>query len=302
MDRRKAGATAPLGASLVVLSSFFYASYGIWTKLMGNFFGGYTASAWRSVVAVALLAPVAAVLGRLEPLRWRATWRQWAGMLVASSFIWGPLYFAILHAGIGLSLTTNYACIVIGMILCGRFMFGERFTRDKWLSAGLGIVGLIMIFGPSNGTFGWLALGAAAISGLATALNMSLSKQLVYGSAQTTLALWITSIVANTIMAVALREAPTIWEWRVEWLYLVAFAVASVVASWSFVRGLKLIEAGTAGVLGLLEIVFGVMFGILFFQERPAILELAGVVVVIIAAMIPYLNELQSKRAKTFVE
>ena len=35
-------AAAPLGASLVVLSSLFYASYGIWATLMGDFFGSFT--------------------------------------------------------------------------------------------------------------------------------------------------------------------------------------------------------------------------------------------------------------------
>src|ERR1700741_2496517 len=96
--------TAPLGASLVVLSSFFYATYGIWTKLMGDFFGGYTASALRSVLVLLILLPIALVYRKLEPLNLKQNWRYIAGMLVASLFTWGPLYYAILHAGVGISL------------------------------------------------------------------------------------------------------------------------------------------------------------------------------------------------------
>jgi drug/metabolite transporter (DMT)-like permease len=294
-NSRKTRAAASLGASLVVLSSFFYASYGIWTKLMGNFFGGYTASAWRSVLVVLMIAVVAVVARQFEAPRWRQTWPVWAGMLVASSLVWGPLYFAILHAGIGLALAVNYACIVIGMFVCGRVLFGERFTRDKWLSAGLGIVGLALIFLPAGGAFGWVALSAAALSGLAVAVNGSLSKRLPYGATQSTLTLWLTSMVASAAMAWAFHEPAPVYDWRVEWLYLVLFAVASVGASWCFVKGLKLIEAGAAGVLGLLEIVFGVLFGMAFFHERPGAMELAGVAVVMVAAAIPYLKEIRAR-------
>ena len=66
---------APLGASLVVLSSFFYASYGIWTKLMGNFFDGYTASALRSVLVVLILALITVYYHKFEPLHLRQNWK-----------------------------------------------------------------------------------------------------------------------------------------------------------------------------------------------------------------------------------
>src|SRR5437868_7048806 len=106
--------SAPLGASLVVLSSVFYASYGIWTKLMGNFFQGYTASALRSVLVLLILLPIALYYRQLEPLRLKQNWRYIAGMVMASFFTWGPLYYAILHAGVGVSLAIAYANIVIG--------------------------------------------------------------------------------------------------------------------------------------------------------------------------------------------
>lgn len=128
---------APLGASLVVLSSFFYASYGIWTKLMGDFFGGYTASALRSVLVLLILAPFAFILHKFEPLRLKKNWKYIAGMLFFSFFIWGPLYYSILHAGVGLALTVAYASIVIGMFFFGWLMAGEKFTKDKAISACL---------------------------------------------------------------------------------------------------------------------------------------------------------------------
>jgi len=288
--------SAPLGAGLIVLSSVFYASYGIWTKLMGDFFGGYTASAWRSVLVLAMLAPIAAAYGQLESVLWRQNWKYLTGLLVSSIFIWGPLYFAILNAGIGITLAINYAFIVIGMFIFGRLLAGERFTRDKWLATMLGLVGVALVFAPTVKSFGWAALGAAMISGLGAASNGVIAKKLPYNATQSTLALWVASAIASFAMIPLAGESAPAFGWHPAWGYLAVFAAASVAASWSFVKGLKLIDAGAAGILGLLEIAFGVLFGTVFFAERPGAMVLAGVLLIMAAAAIPYVKDYNAKR------
>jgi drug/metabolite transporter (DMT)-like permease len=294
MTKRKA--TAPLGASLVVLSSFFYASYGIWTKLMGNFFDGYTASAFRSVVVVVILVMIATSYRKFEPLRLKRNWPWIAGMMIASLFTWGTFYYAILKAGVGISLSVSYAGIVIGMFFFGWLFAHERFTKDKALSATLGIIGLALIFSPTSTRFVWLALVGAAVSGLSSAANSVFSKQIHYNATQSTVALWSASVVSNFFMALVFSKSWPSFSWHIQWLYLVIFAVASVIASWSMVRGVKLIDAGAAGVLGLLEIVFGVLFGIVFFSEHISLVAMLGIVVVIMAAAIPYVKDYNAKR------
>ncbi len=296
MNKKHTKSLAPIGASLVVLSSFFYASYGIWTRLMGNFFGGYMASALRSILIVLLLFPIAVISGQLQPINWKRCWRYFAGLIFVSFFVWGPLYYAILHAGIGISLSINYASIVIGIFFFGWLLAGERLTRDKLLAAGLGIIGLGLIFSPSINSIGWLALCAALVSGAAAGAAMVMTKQIPYNATQTTLVLWITSVIANIFMAVVFREhIPPIGP-HVQWAYLPIFAVASIIASWSFIAGVKRIEAGAAGILGLMEIVFGVLFGVLLFHERPGIVVMAGVLTVIGAAAIPYVEDYNSQQ------
>lgn len=287
---------APLGASLVVLSSVFYASYGIWTKLMGNFFDGYMASALRSVLVLVILVPIAVAYQQIEPLRLKRNWPYIAGMLVASTLTWGPLYYAILHAGVGIGSAVAYAGIVLGMFFFGWLFAGERFTKDKALSALLGIVGLALIFSPTTKNIGWLALLGALLGGLSSAANSVFAKRIHYEATQSTIMLWSTSVVANFIMAAFYSKSLPAIGWLAQWFYLVIFAVASVIASWSFVKGTKLIEAGAAGILGLLEIVFGVIFGVVFFRERPTFIVLMGMAVVILAAAIPYIQHYNSQK------
>lgn len=287
--------TAPLGASLVVLSSLFYASYGIWTTLMGDFFGGYTASALRSILVLLILIPIAIAYHQLGPVKWRQNWPYVVGLVLTATLIWGPFYYAILHAGVGISLAINYASIVIGMFFFGWLFAGERLSKEKWVSAFLGLVGLWLIFSPSVSSLGWLALGAAAVSGLGGAAHYVIAKKVPYNATQTTVVMWVASVVANIPVAFLIGESQPTIGWHVEWLYLALFAVASVASSWFFIKGVKLIDAGAAGILGLLEIVFGVLFGVILFGEHLGIIVMLGIVAIIAAAAIPYIKDHNAK-------
>lgn len=264
---------------------------------MGDFFGGYTASALRSVLVLLILVPIALFYRQLGKIDWRQNWRYFVGMIVASAFVWGPLYFAILEAGVGISLAITYAGIVTGMFIFGWLFAGERLTRDKWVSIALGLVGLWLVFSPTIAAgFGWLALVAALVSGLGSAADSVIAKKMPLNATQATVLLWLASVIANIPMAFVLREDMPLVGWHLEWVYLVIFAVASIAASWAFIKGVKLIEAGAAGIIGLLEIVFGVLFGMVFFSEHPGLTVLSGVAVIIMAAAIPYIKDYNARR------
>ncbi len=281
----------PFGATLVITASLFYASYGIWTVLMGDFFGGYTASALRSVLVVGILLLFTFHLKKFEPLQLDRNWKKLLGMVVASTLVWGLLYYSVLEVGISLALSIDYSAIVIGLLFFGWLLADERLTPVKIVSTILGIVGLCFVFIPTfTGVVAFLPLIAAVVSGLAVAVNMILAKQLTYNTTQATLFLWITSVIANTPLAFILNEPMPILEWRLEWLYLVFFALASVVASWLLLAGMKYIDAGTAGILGLSEIVFGVAFGYLLFNERLEGVAAFGIVLIVFAAGYPYIK------------
>ncbi|MDB5183148.1 MAG: hypothetical protein JWO47_932 [Candidatus Saccharibacteria bacterium] len=286
---------APLGASLVVASSIFYSSFGIWTKLIGNFLDGYTASAIRGLFILLMLVPVVTIQKKWEPLNLKQNWRYIAGIIIASLFIWGPFYYAILHAGVGISLAVNYAAIIVGTFFFGWLFAHERFTKDKAISTMLGFVGLILIFSPASSRIGWLALAAAVISGVSAGANTVFAKEIKYNATQSIIALWTASSIANITMSLFVgKNIP--FGGHMQWIYVGLFAVASLIASLCFVRGIKLIEAGAAGILGLLEIVFGVLFGVVFFHEKPGFVVLVGVAVIIASAVIPYLKDYNAKR------
>ena len=287
---------APVGIGLIVASSLFYASYGIWTTLLGNYFGGYIASTFRSILVLLILVPIAIKYRQLDTVHWRRDWKYFAGLLVSSLLVWGPLYFAIIRDGIATASTINYVTLLLGMFLFGRLLAGERFTKDKLLATGLGIIGLGLVFSPSLGNLGWVALGAAGISGLSNAASSVITQQMPYNATQSIVIAWAASIVSNLFMIPIAGERLPVLAWHVQWLYLVILAVTSVFASWSLIAGLKIIEAGVAGILGLLEIVFSILFGLIFFRERVSPLMTLGAITIISAAAIPCIKDFYAER------
>jgi drug/metabolite transporter (DMT)-like permease len=287
---------APLGAGLVVLSSVFYASYGVWTALMGDFFGSFTASALRCVLVLGGLFAIALLRKELQKINWRRDYKWLIVMTISSIFVSAPLYYAILEAGISITLAIAYIGIVIGMFIFGWLFEGEHFTRDKLLATALGILGIGLVFSPNLKIVGWFALATALAAGLATALNMATTKKVPYNGSQSAILVWGSGVIANVPMVFLFSEpAPSIGL-HVEWLYLLLFVAASLIASWTFIQGLKLIETGAAGILGLLEVVFGVLFGVVFFHERPDVIVLIGIASIIAAAAIPYLQHYNAQK------
>ena len=263
---------------------------------MGEYFGAYTQTVIRSLLVAVGLLPIVLLCKWWKPVQLRRDARLLLLGFAATAFVGGPMYYAVLHAGVGVSLAICYVGIVVGMFFFGWLMNKERYGKDKWLSTVLGIAGLALVFSPSMHTAGMLALGAALVSGLATALDVVVSKKLPYSASQTTLIMWLVAVPANLPFIFLFGEPLPKTGWDMEWLYLFCFAAVSLAASWLVTRGVKLIEAGAAGILGLLEIVFGVLFGVLLFSERPAGIVLLGMTSIVAAAAIPYVQHYNTQK------
>jgi len=263
---------------------------------MGNFFGSFTASALRCLLVLGGLIIVAMARRELQKINWRRDRKWFVTMVISSIFVSAPLYYAVLNAGIGISLAIAYIGIVIGMFIFGWLFENERFTKEKLIATMLGVFGIVLVFSPSIKLGAWLALVGALVAGLATAANMATTKKIPYNGSQSAILVWGSGVIANVPLVFLLGEPLPSIGWHTQWLYLLLFAVASLVASWTFIKGLKLVEAGAAGILGLLEVVFGVLFGAFFFHERPSLVVLIGIASIVAAAAIPYLQHYNARK------
>jgi len=284
-----------LGASLVVLSSLFYGSYGVWTKLMGDTFPPFVQGQMRAAVTVVIFLIIGGMRHDLVAINWRKNKRWLLLAIVGNGFISATGYYATLHIGVGLATVLIYAGTMLGMFLLGRIFSGERLNTSKYVSIILGLVGLVVVFRPNLSHLGFVAMALAVFSGLCVALDLVTAQKMHYGALQSNLLGWAAGIpVAFLLAGVSHEHIPAIHA-DAHWLAFVIFVVVGIASSWLVTAGLKFIEAGAGGIPGLLEIIFGVLFGVVFFHERPGIVTLFGMLTILIAAAIPYMQHFRLK-------
>jgi drug/metabolite transporter (DMT)-like permease len=85
---------------------------------------------------------------------------------------------------------------------------------------------------------------------------------------------------------------------NVVWLYQLGYVGASIIGFWFVIEGLKHIEASVGGLLGLLEIIFSITFGILIFKEALTAKIIIGGLIIILAAALPHIITLIKKEPR----
>ena len=76
---------------------------------------------------------------------------------------------------------------------------------------------------------------------------------------------------------------------NIVWLFQFGYVAAGIIGFWAIIEGLKYVEASIGGLLGLLEIIFSIAFGILIFNEILTTKLIIGGLVIILASALPHM-------------
>jgi len=63
---------------------------------------------------------------------------------------------------------------------------------------------------------------------------------------------------------------------------------------WLLIAGLKYLEASIGGLVGLMEIIFSITFGILIFGEKLTSQIIIGGIIILIAISLPHIQDILS--------
>jgi drug/metabolite transporter (DMT)-like permease len=110
----------------------------------------------------------------------------------------------------------------------------------------------------------------AILNGIASGGEVSFSKKLSgnYSPLYISLLSWLTIIPTNGILSIFIGEKQSLPAFNTVWLWQVCYTLVSLFAFWFVIYGLKYVEASVGGLIGLMEVVFSVLFGIFVFREK----------------------------------
>ncbi|NJB67809.1 drug/metabolite transporter (DMT)-like permease [Desulfobaculum xiamenense] len=188
-------------------------------------------------------------------------------------------FYAITHMPLADAIVLFYSNPVFAVAI-SLFFLGERLDARAVACIPLCLAGVMLvtrppiIFGASGTDVAGLAYGVALFAAVSSAGAYTTMHHL--GRSEHPLVivlyLYIVSIPISLVASIPGWVAPT---WT-EWAMLAGIGTLTQVGQMLLTRGLAMESTGTATATGCLQVVFTALWGMLFFDEYPDALALAG--------------------------
>lgn len=276
------------GISFITISAIFYASYGIWSKYMAGVFGEFT-QAWTRGIAILIIILVANMRFHfLKPIAKKdLPWFLLIGLL--GGLNQAPYYFGFVHLNIGTALVLFYASLVASGYIIGKLFFKEVLGPIKLISLVLALIGMVTIYQFSltpDQLFPAIGMILAGfMGGTACVLTKKLSGN--YSELQIILSYALFTILANSIFAFLLHETVPDLTHLSAWLGQLGYLIAYLIANIAVIEGFRHLEPSVGSIVGLTEILFGFIFGVILFSEHITMSVIIGGCLILISAILP---------------
>lgn len=250
---------------------------------------GLTLAAWRTLIAVLLLAPLA--LPTIGPELRTFSHREWgligtAGVLLGVHFVaWIESLYYTTVASASVLVTTSPIFIAI----LGYLFLRERLSRIGILSIAISVPGAALI-GLGDASAGEVAPQPMLGNALALGAAVIVSGYLLIGRVVRQQRSWLAyvfplyTVVAVTVWIMALvLGAPLLGHpWQIYGLCALMAIGPSILGHGSFNYALKYLSATILGILALSEPVGASVAAYLLFGEVPTLIAVAGMVLVLV--------------------
>jgi drug/metabolite transporter (DMT)-like permease len=283
-ERTRANATL-IGIGLAVLSVF--------TFTVNNALGKWII-ATLPVLEFLLIRAVASVI-LLSPFYWReglapfrAAPRKGLQLLrvALSAFEISSFYLSLSYLPLADTLTFWLAAPIYVTALSAIFL-GEKVGWRRWTAVVVGFAGVILIMRPTSASLTWPAL-IGVVGGVVYASGMMITRHL-RNTHDTVL---LTGQLIG-VLIFGLVAAPFVWVPPTlnEGALIAGIAVLSTVAALYYIRALKLAPASIIAPYKNTMIIWGVLFGYVFFNEVPDLMTIAGATIIIGAGLYIFMRE-----------
>ena len=283
------------GVILILLSSVMFGSYGVWSKLIGSSFGVFYQGWVRALLISLALFPI--LLFTKKIVSFERNDRKWLAIfLIFTSFTTAPIYYAFTHMDLSAAYLLFFVGVILTMYIVGFTLFREKITKIKLIALITACLGLYAVFSFSADTFTPLAACMAFLNGIASGGEIAFSKKLSgsYSPLYLSWLSWIAILVTNGIMSLAVGEIQHVPSFDMAWFYLVAYATTGIIGFWLVLKGIQYLESSIGSLLTPLEVVFGILFGIVIFNESLTFRVVLGGLLIIVAAILPHLHKIIS--------
>lgn len=276
------------GITFILTSAFFFGTYGIWSRLMSGAFGEFSQAWTRGLLLLTFVLLVNLKLKLFKHID-KKDFKWFVLIALAGGLNQAPYYYGFEHLSIGTATMLFYAALVVGGFLIGKLVFKEIFTPVKIISLILAFTGMASIYQLTLTPAQFLPATLTIIAGLLGATGVVLSKKLsgVYPELQIMCGYFATMFIFNSLLAYFTGQTIPPLSQTTAWFSWLAYAIALIVANFTVIEGFKYLDATIGSLIGLAEILFGILFGILLFGEPLTPGMIIGAILILTSAALP---------------
>lgn len=273
---------------LIIISALFFGTYGIWSKMMAGTFGEFNQAWTRAILILLILVPLGLYLKSFKKIA-RVDWKWFAVVSLAGSFNQAPYFYGFEHLSVGTTTLLFYLSLTVGTFIIGKLFFNESIAKSKYGALALAAIGLFIIYQFTLAENQVLAAGSTLLSGFLSAIYIVFSKKVssTYSEIQILCVLFISMFLVNLPISFLRDEVLPSISVGSAWLGQFGYICAMLLANVLLISGFRKIEPSVGGLLGLLEVVFAAIFGVLLFQENVSGSLLLGSFFILLAAGLP---------------
>ena len=287
------------GSIFIAVSALFFSTYGIWSKLMTGVFGEFNQAWIRALLLLAALIPFGVKTKQFKRIK-KQDYKWFLIISLSGGLNQAPYFFGFKHLPLGTATLLFYLMLTIGAYLIGKLFFKEKITLLKYLSLGLAIIGLGVIYKFTLTSNQILPAIYTAISGLLGASVVVFSKKISsnYSETQILSSVFAAMFVCNVFLSLLFKEITPTFNLNTPWIAQICYAVTMLIANSAVVVGFRHLEPSIGGIIGLLEVIFAAIFGVIFFDEQITFSLIIGGILIIGAIGLPNFIALVKKNNK----
>lgn len=277
------------GVIFLTFSAFLYALTGVFSRYLSGYFDSLSLNIYRGVVGCLILFPLA-IKNWVQINRRDIFWLGLYGISSPLSFLF--FYVSTIHITIGLTLFLFYSSALIMGFLLGKVLLHEKLTRNKIFALFLSFVGLIIIGYPhltSSSFYVLVAIVSGVLYGVVNACSRKVSK--TYSSSQLNFINYFVSLILFIPLWIYSGITFPHVSMNVPFVTATAFTLVSISALFLLINGFKQVEVQVGSIILLSEIVFGIVFGIIFFKEIPTLSTIIGGSFIIVSLALPHISK-----------
>ena len=275
----------------VLIALFAYAAYSASDALIRG--GASDLPVYTTAFFIALFALLPMSLARPPGERWRDFWRMRHPYIVHGRIVSGFLAgWASVYAFTHLPLAQAYALIFLMpffVTVISIVVLGETIGWRRWTALGVGFLGVLIVIRPGFQTIEPAHLAALVVAFLG-GLTITLLRKVALTERRVSLLLpvYLYSLLINGTVMVANDAMPS--PDRIA--TLAAIGVLAGMGNVMIVLATARTPASQLGPTQYSQILWGILLGMVFFQEFPDALTYLGLAIVAGAGLFTYLREL----------